>query len=102
MAPRFLGWVFVKTVLVPTNTGVQKRIGCLQEYKEIRFEYAQCKVLEGLPNLDVQYADLCVGLLHRRRWMLRREFANHFNRNGSLKHWRNKGDPGRISDKEVS
>ena len=50
-------------------------------YKDICFEYAQFKVLEGLPNLDVQYADLCVGLLSRRRWMLRREFANHFNIN---------------------
>ena len=67
MAPRFLGWVFVKTVLVSTNTGVQKRIGCLWGCKELCFEYAQFKVLEGLPNLDVQYADLCVGLLHRRR-----------------------------------
>lgn len=56
-------------------------------YSEICFKSIEFKVLQGLPNLDVQCADLCVGLQYRRRQKLRPEFAHHCNRNRSLKHW---------------
>lgn len=88
MAPRVLVWAFVKIVVVLTNIRSTKRNSRLfVGYSEICFKSIEFKVLEGLPNLDVQYADLCVGLQYRRRWKLRPEFAHHCNRNGSLKHW---------------
>lgn len=102
MAPSLLGWVFVKIVVVLTNVRSTKSNSKLSVgYREICFENVQFKVLES-PNLDVQYADLCVGLQHRRRWKLREEFANHCNRNGCLKHWRRKGDTGRTPGKEAN
>ena len=50
-------------------------------YSEICFDYVELQVLESLSYLDIQFADLCVGLQQRRE-KLRQEFADHCGRNG--------------------
>lgn len=66
-------------------------------YSKICFDCVELQVLEGLSYLDVQYADLCVGLQHRRREKLRQELQITVAEMG-VKYWRRNGYVGRAPD----